>query len=267
MFIEELGATYNETSTYSSTEKDLGRDDFLTLLVAQLKHQDPLNPLESSEFSSQLAQYSSLEQLMNINDTLEIIKSSQDQNFRLQALNFIGKEIVAKCDMLPLKQDETSEFSFDLSERADCTALITDSNGYPVRTLSLGMMETGEHSFEWDGRNNSGTMMDPGVYGLEITAMTEDGQALYVETRITGRVTGVNFEGTSLLLYVDEIPITLSQIVSINSGEGSTVSEDGENEEGSTVSMEGENEEGSTVSVDGENEEGSTEPVDDENAT
>ncbi|MCD6298377.1 MAG: flagellar hook assembly protein FlgD, partial [Deltaproteobacteria bacterium] len=79
MNIAAIGTSYAEASPSASAKKDLGRDDFLTLLVAQLKHQDPLNPLESTEFTSQLAQYSSLEQLFDVNQNLESIKSGQDQ--------------------------------------------------------------------------------------------------------------------------------------------------------------------------------------------
>jgi flagellar basal-body rod modification protein FlgD len=70
MYIDTIGTTYQETSPSATAKKELGRDDFLTLLVAQLKHQDPLNPLESTEFTSQLAQYSSLEKLFNIDQNL-----------------------------------------------------------------------------------------------------------------------------------------------------------------------------------------------------
>ena len=258
MLIENIGATTTETSASSSKNDDLGRDQFLTLLVAQLQHQDPLNPMESTEFTSQLAQYSSLEQLMNINDSLESLKTSQNESAQLQALNFIGKEIEAKGDMLSYIKGEASKFGFNLSEGGDCTALITDSNGNPVKTLSMGMLETGVHSFEWDGRNELGTMMESGTYGLQITATAVDGQDLPVETLITGRVTGVNFEGTSPILYLGDIPITLSQIVSINAGEGSTEPEEGGDEEAPEVSMEGENDDESTVSTDNVNEEEST---------
>jgi flagellar basal-body rod modification protein FlgD len=87
MFIEGFGATYGETSSSAAPEMELGREDFLTLLVAQLKHQDPLNPLESAEFTSQLAQYSSLEQLFKIDGNLGLIKSGQAQDSRFQSLD------------------------------------------------------------------------------------------------------------------------------------------------------------------------------------
>ena len=216
MDITTIGSTYQETSPAATAKKDLGRDDFLTLLVAQLKHQDPLNPLESTEFTSQLAQYSSLEQLFNIDQNLESIKSGQDQGSTFQALDFIGKEIVAEGDMLSLEEGKTSMGNFNLDDAADCSVLITDSTGYPVRKISLGALEPGMHDFEWDGRDDAGNMRDAGIYGFEITAVTENGQILPVETQITGQVTRVNLEGSSPLLYVGEIPMPISQVIDIS---------------------------------------------------
>jgi flagellar basal-body rod modification protein FlgD len=215
MYTDTIGSTYQETSPSATAKKDLGRDDFLTLLVAQLKHQDPLNPLESTEFTSQLAQYSSLEQLFNIDQNLELIKSGQDQGSGFQALDFIGKEVVAEGDMLSLEEGKTSKGNFNLDDVADCSVLITDSKGYPVRKISLGSLEPGSHELEWDGRDDAGNMREEGVYGLEITAVTENGQMLTVATQITGQVTSVNLEQDLPIIYVGKIPISMSQVRSI----------------------------------------------------
>jgi len=216
MNIAAIGTSYAEASPSASAKKDLGRDDFLTLLVAQLKHQDPLNPLESTEFTSQLAQYSSLEQLFNVNENLDLISSGQENASKLQALNFIGKEIVAEGENLLLEQDETSMGSFNLDEAADCSVLITDADGSYVRQISLGSLEPGTHDFEWDGRNDSGNIQETGIYNFEVIAVTEDGQTLSVNNLITGKITGVDLEGDSPILYMGEIPIGLSQVIDIS---------------------------------------------------
>ena len=90
------------------TEQDLGQDDFLKMFLAQLNHQDPLNPMDSTQFSAQLAQFSSLEQLFNINETLETINGLQAENGRYQSLDLIGKEVVAEGNMLYLEQEGTA---------------------------------------------------------------------------------------------------------------------------------------------------------------
>ncbi|MCD4715463.1 MAG: hypothetical protein K8R45_01830 [Desulfobacterales bacterium] len=216
MDITTIGSSYQETSTSDTIKKELGREDFLTLLVAQLKHQDPLNPLESTEFTSQLAQYSSLEQLFNANENLELISSGQEEASKLQVLGFIGKEVVAEGANLLLEQDETSMGSFTLDEVADCNVLITDANGNYVREMSLGYLEPGSHDFEWDGRDDSGNIQETGIYRFEVTALTEDGETLSVKQLITGKITGVDLEGDSPILYVGGIPISLSQVVDIS---------------------------------------------------
>ena len=219
MDITTIGSTYAETSLNTTSTNDLGREDFLTLLVAQLENQDPLNPLESTEFTSQLAQYSSLEQLFNVNQNLELINSGQEETSKLQALDFIGKEIVAEGENLLLEQDEISIGSFKLDEEADCSVLITDANGYYVREMSLGYLEPGSHDFEWNGLDDSGNIQEAGIYRFEVTAVTEDGETLSVNQLITGKITGVDLEGDSPILYMGGIPISLSQVVDISSPE------------------------------------------------
>ena len=222
MSIETIGSILGQTYASSDavagregSEDNLGRDEFLTLFVAQLRHQDPLNPLDSTEFTSQLAQYSSLEQLLNINGNLESLQASQEQDHRLQALDFLGKEVIADGDMLFLEPNQISEGRFSLTEKADCTALILDPNGYPIRSIPLGALESGEHQFQWDGLNASGDKMDRGIYSFEITAITDDGMFLPVTTQITGKVTGVNLETESPILFLGDIPLYLSQVQEI----------------------------------------------------
>jgi flagellar basal-body rod modification protein FlgD len=215
-----LGQSYASSDAVTGregSEDNLGREEFLTLFVAQLRHQDPLNPLDSAEFTAQLAQYSSLEQLLNINGNLESLQASQEQDHRLQALNFLGKEVIADGDMLFLEPNQISEGRFSLTEKADCEALILDSNGYPIRSIPLGVLESGEHQFQWDGLDASGNKMDGGggIYSFEITAMTDDGRILPVTTQITGKVTGVNLETESPVLFLGDIPLDLSQVLEI----------------------------------------------------
>lgn len=217
-----LGQSYasNNAVTGSEGSKDnVGRDEFLTLFVAQLRNQDPLNPLDSTEFTSQLAQYSSLEQLLNINGNLESLKTSQEQDHRLQALDFLGKEVVADGDMLFLEPNQMSEGKFSLTTKANCAAFILDANGNLVKSIPLGILESGQHQFQWDGLDASGNKMDRGIYRFEITALAEDGTILPVTTQITGKVTGVNLESESPVLFLGDIPLYLSQVREIKAPE------------------------------------------------
>ena len=205
-----------EDNPYLEKAQDtLGRDQFLKMFLAQLKHQDPLNPMEGTEFSSQLAQFSSLEQLFNVNENLQSIKTVQDDSSRLQALDLIGKEVEADGDILSLEAGSPTQGSFTLEDEAECTVRIYDQQGYPVREIQMGTLQSGSHSFEWDGLTQKGEMLDPGMYGFEIGALTKDGETLQVQTRIKGLVSRVNLDSETPLLYVGDIPITLSQVLDI----------------------------------------------------
>lgn len=199
--------------------QDLGLDNFLKMLLAQLKHQDPLNPVEGTEFSAMLAQFSSLEQLFSVNKNLESIMTDLAGGSRFQALDFIGKVIVAKGNILSLEEGKTATGGFTLDGNADCTVLITDPDGYPVRKISMGILAPGQHTFEWDGRDMKGLMREPGVFGFEITAMDHNDQFVPVETLITGQVTRVNLEGNSPVLYAGEIPVAISNVIDIKVSE------------------------------------------------
>jgi flagellar basal-body rod modification protein FlgD len=198
------------------TEQALGRDDFLKLFLAQLNYQDPLNPMDSTQFSSQLAQFSSLEQLFNVNNNLESLKTLQDNSSQFQALDMIGKDIEAEGNIMYLKSGATSSGSFSIDGSADCTVHITDSEGYPVREIPLGTLQQGKHSFDWDGRDMNGNLVDSGSYSFEITAQTQSGEVIPVETRIKGQVDRVSLEGDEPILYVGEVPVSLSQVLDVN---------------------------------------------------
>ncbi|MBN2059176.1 MAG: flagellar hook assembly protein FlgD [Deltaproteobacteria bacterium] len=217
--ITEISALpgFEEAGLYTEkSEQVLGRDDFLKMFLAQLNHQDPLNPMDSSQFSSQLAQFSSLEQLFNVNNNLESIKSVQDTESSFQALNLMGKIIEAEGNVLNLEPGQISTGGFTLEENADCSVLISDADGLPVRELHLGVLGIGEHSFQWDGRDNKGNDMPAGIYGFEMAAVNQSGDLLSVETRIRGRITRVSLDGAESLVYVGEMPVDISQIMDVS---------------------------------------------------
>lgn len=116
MYIEQLGATYGETSSYTNPKKELGKEDFLRLLVAQLKYQNPLSPMESTEFTAQLAQFSSLEQLFGVNDNLigilEMLKNQDKENL----LELIGKTVKANHNTIFIHDGSIVSGSYTLEK-------------------------------------------------------------------------------------------------------------------------------------------------------
>ena len=213
--VQGLGQTGWTETTAATKSKELGRDDFLTMFVAQLKNQDPLNPMEGQEFAAQLAQFSSLEQLFNVNETLELLKTSQDDASRLQGIEFIGKEILARGDSLQLEQGKVVSGRFELDETAACTVAIMNQNGYLVRTIPLGTLEEGPNSFQWDGRDGSGNLLSPGTYRFSVVARTSTGKMVNGDPRVSGTVTGVNLENGAARLYIGQVPVALSDVIEV----------------------------------------------------
>ncbi|MEJ2725785.1 MAG: flagellar hook capping FlgD N-terminal domain-containing protein, partial [Deltaproteobacteria bacterium] len=208
-----LGSGSQQQEVYEAENKDsLGKDDFLKIFMAQLQHQDPLNPMEGTEFTSQLAQFSSLEQLYNVNQNLESLKEVQEGNGKFESLNLIGKEIAAEGDTISLGEGTTTKAAFKIGEEADCTALIYDSDGNLVRKISLGVLEAGNQELEWDGVGDAGVNMAAGMYGFEVVAIGKNGETVAADTMISGRVERVSLGGSSPTVYVGAIPISFSQI-------------------------------------------------------
>lgn len=213
--VQGFGQTEWTETKAAAKSRELGKDDFLTMFVAQLKHQDPLNPMQGQEFAAQLAQFSSLEQLFNVNETLELLKTSQDDASRLQGIEFIGKEILARGDSLQLEQGKVVAGRFELEEKGKCTVAILNQDGYLVRTIPLGTVEEGPNSFQWDGHDGNGNLLSPGTYRFSIVARTATGAMVNGDPRIFGKVTGVNLENGTVSLYIGQVPVSLSDVMEV----------------------------------------------------
>ncbi len=178
------------------TGSNLGKDDFLTLLVTQLSHQDPLNPMDDKEFVSQLAQFSSLEQLTNINEGVGTMNDAKLQEQMYNAVNFIGKEVRAQGNTLTLDDGNASSIYFALgASMAKGYVNIYDSEMNLVRTESLGAKQAGEYEFVWDGKDYSGKSMIDGPYYITMAAEGQDGAPIMVYTEVSGKVAGVQRDG------------------------------------------------------------------------
>lgn len=182
-----------ESQTQGTEEKEdpLGREAFLTMLVAQLKNQDPLNPMEGTDFSTQLAQFSSLEQMFNMNDNLEGISNSINSKAENNLLDYIGKEILSEDNAIALKNGEASGCSFSIEKPAEVMLTIFDPIGTEIRSLYPGYKDAGTYEIEWDGFDRTGTKAPDGTYLYEVTAIGETGGAISAKTTVSGTVTGV----------------------------------------------------------------------------
>jgi len=215
MYIDTLGTTYPTESSQANSGNDLGKDVFLTLLVAQMENQDPLNPMEGTEFTAQLAQYSSLEQLYNVNDNLNSISDGQTGLSNLAALDFIGKEIYVDGNELTLAEGAATSGGISLESSAECTVNILDINGQMVKSLPLGNLDAGIHRFDWDGLDENGDTLTDGIYTFEVSAVGADGQKLNTKALMFGTVDRVTLEDGSPMLYVGNRSVAGSEVKDI----------------------------------------------------
>jgi len=202
-------------SPYYQGPSTLGKEDFLKLLIIQLQYQDPFSPLENQEFMAQLAQFSSLEQLQNVNSNLQAnFLLTQSLNNSL-ATNLIGKRVIALGNEAYLSGDEGEEITFDLSEDAGVTVEIYDTEGNLVRTLKGGALSSGRNQIHWDGNDSDGNSLPAGNYSFEVKATNSDNNPVDVTTYSTGLVTGIKFEGGNAVLMLGDQEVNLSEIIEI----------------------------------------------------
>ncbi|MCJ2166253.1 MULTISPECIES: flagellar hook assembly protein FlgD [unclassified Pseudodesulfovibrio] len=202
-----LGAQEERLAASNTPEhkSSLDQDAFLTILVAQLTHQDPLNPMEDTEMTSQLAQFSSLEQLTNINKGITALNDSKSQNDMLAAVSFIGKEVKAEGYKVSLSEGNASTIYYGFGESVSKIMMnIYDSEGAIVRTVELGSKDKGTYQYTWDGKNENGVLLPDGQYGVGILGEDVSGKHVMVQTEISGRVDAVVTEnGTQYLRLSD----------------------------------------------------------------
>jgi flagellar basal-body rod modification protein FlgD len=214
-------ATAQTTATTETTRTDeLGQADFLNLLITQLKSQDPLNPMDSTEFTAQLAQFNSLEQLISINTRLDTLAQAQSEASRIQSMDLIGKTVRASMNTVQL-EDGDGELRFELAEdAASVHAAIYDASGAYVRTIASGSMTAGEQTLAWDGRDRSGNAVPDGIYRFELVAMGEDDAPVEATAYTECAVTGVSFETGSAMLLSDGVSLPLASVLRVMSEDG-----------------------------------------------
>jgi len=178
------------------------QDRFLKLLVTQMKNQDPLNPLDNAQVTTQLAQISTVGGIDKLNATLQGLSSSMLTSQSMQSSGLIGHQVYATGSQLTLVGGKAAG-AIDLKQDADRVFVsISDANGAPVRTLQLGAAKTGMSAFEWDGKTDAGGTAPSGSYVFQVTA-ARGTTIVPAEPLVSGKVGGVslgNGNGTKLNL-------------------------------------------------------------------
>ncbi len=211
-----MSAAGTSASSAPEGSNAMGKDSFLTLLVTQLQNQDPLSPMEGSEFTAQLAQFSSLEQLQNVNDNLAYLQMFQASINSSQAVSLIGKEIEAAGNSIQLTEGNSSVLSYKLGENANTVTIkIYDSNNSLVKTIDIGSQDEGSQNITWDGTDRQGNKLSSGEYTFTVSASDVNGNSVEAATRVTGKVTGVTFQEGVTYVQIGDSKIPIGRIIKI----------------------------------------------------
>ena len=181
-------------NTGKNRDASMGKQDFLTLLVAQLQNQDPLNPDNPTEFTAQLAQFSSLEQLFTLNESMNRLVTSNSNSDRLSTLNTIGREVAFNSGSFNFA-GEPMEIGYQLDGPAKEVTLSVQLNGVTIRTFKGTGLTAGNHYLTWDGLDNNGVAAPVGKYKIVLSAKAPDGESTGVAPLIKSEVTGVDLGG------------------------------------------------------------------------
>jgi len=202
----------------------LGKEEFLKLLVTQLKHQDPLNPMEGSDFAVQLAQFSSVEQLIALNDGM---KAQADLN-ALNALtiktslaaSLLGKEVVAAGNGVAVGADGLVAPEVEVGGAGSATLKVYDVDGNEVASADLGLVGKGRQRLRWD----SGGSLPPGDYTYSVEVTSATGDTVPVVTYVRGTIDGLYFKDGALVLKSGSLDIPMDRLVEITPAAGTASS-------------------------------------------
>ncbi len=214
--LDSIGSTADALTQSQSSEQKLAEDldQFMNLLVTQLKHQDPLDPMDPNEFTSQLVQFASVEQQIQSNKHLENMLDLQQTSLLGTAVGYIGTQVEVSGNKMPL-ENGAARADYELSGRSDSTTVtVTDDTGRVV-FFTGGETEPGKHTFEWNGVDNFGFPVPDDVYTVTVSALDNEGEAVGVTQSVTGTVTGVSIENGVATLDLGGTEYTVDDVISV----------------------------------------------------
>ncbi len=200
-----LGSPKANTGVLGTGKGKMDKNAFMQLFVAQLKNQDPLNPMSNQDSAAQLAQFSSLEQLTNLNTAIAAISKQLQQKMTTDAAALIGKSVLADGNQISKKGDKVSKVSLEIPKKmAKVTVNIHDEDGNIVRTVKLDASKTGKQEFTWDGKDTNGKKLKDGIYKISVVAENADGKKYLVKSQVEGTVKSVVMENGSQVLELQD---------------------------------------------------------------
>ena len=195
----------------------LGKNEFLKLMMAQMNNQDPTQPTDNQAMVAQLAHFSTLELQQNSNTHLEGLLMAQASANQTAMAAFVGRDVLYKTDQVQLGDKGAVQASAKLAAAAkNVTLVVTDGAGKTVRTMQMGSHQAGSMALNWDGRDDKGDRVAVGDYKLRVTAKDDKDQNVAIEQRGSGHVSGVAYVDGVAMLKLGDTKIKVSDILEIN---------------------------------------------------
>lgn len=205
-----------DAASKGTSKVESQKNMFLNLLVKQLQYQDPLNPVENTEFTAQLAQFSQLETLTAMKDSMSQVSRLQGTLNNIQAVSFIGKQVNAQGNIINYTGGAAG-INLTLEGQASTVSIkLYNAEGTPVRTINMRDVAKGNVECTWDGKNNNGEDAGPGRYYFGVEATGYDGKLVETTSYANGTVTGVRYSGGIIYLQVGDKEVALSQVEKIS---------------------------------------------------
>ncbi len=219
MDLTALSALTSTASVASTDQSDLiqSYDQFLQILTAQLQNQSPLEPMDANEFTNQLVQFSSVEQAIKTNDSLESLIALSASNEATSLVGYLGQNITAEGSATTL-QNGAATWQLNASDYASDTQITIRNAAGSIVYTDEGTLEPGETNYVWDGTTNDGGTAPDGLYGITVEARDGDGSIVDVSTAISGQVTGVDFKTFPSALLVGDTRVPITSLTAVELG-------------------------------------------------
>jgi flagellar basal-body rod modification protein FlgD len=208
------GTSTSQTAGSRSTIAD-NFDTFLSILTTQLKNQNPLDPMDTNQFTQQLVQFTGVEQQLKTNEFLETLMLSTQNTAKSEAVSYIGKEVTSSGRSGELTEENAVFWAYSAeANAANASITIKNANGQVVYNQT-GPLTAGPGTFRWDGKGSDGNMQPNGVYTIDIEGRDGNGQAVDISTASIGTVTAVDFTGDVPLLTIGSRLVAITDVTDV----------------------------------------------------
>jgi flagellar basal-body rod modification protein FlgD len=217
MNVNNASQTSSSSPPATRGSQELGKDQFMRLMLTQLQNQDPTAPADNQQMIAQMAQFSTLELMQRTDRTMSALLMAQAASNQQQAIGLVGKEVVTKAESIEFKAgEELPQIQMQLPEKTKALDIsIVDESGKEIRRIKAGSQEAGPFSLTWDGRDDSGKPVPDGKYSVRVNAIGASGEALDVSPEQVFHVDGIIFEDGVARIRAGGRILSMNEIVEV----------------------------------------------------